>query len=382
MKNASLAAILATTGAFALLVPVSAFAQAAPAPATDSAPVAASAPSDQAPTPAAVAPAPAPEPLPWAGTSLYTTIATPTSNVFRGQNQSVDAAANYFIRLAPRWTFNKDWQLRGIIGGSVDVVEGINTGSTYTREFLVNDPSFTLFYTGIPKLPGGIRMLAGASLRLPLSKASWSQTLIASPGIAMQFAKPFESLGGDTLALVSIAYQHPFYLQTTPTTSDSLPYPRATFGGLGVNGVTDDQISGAGNTRDQFNVLAFLVQSWGHWSPGVFAFVSNAYPYNFRDLGLRQDNVSTFRARSASFFGAFLDYEVNAWLTPEVGYQMFRSALDADGTYGNPLWGRYQDMQIYVGANIQIDSLYKALRGDSGEAGVVRAARKPIAFAF
>ncbi len=381
MKNASIAALLSL-----VLAPSAAFAQAAPAPA----PAPASAqPANGTPTtsdqPAAApapAPAPAAAPLPWAGTSLYTTIATPTSNIFRGQNQSYDASANYFIRLAPRWTFNKEWQLRGIIGGSADVVEGINTGSTYTREFLLNDPNFTLFYMGIPKLPGGIKMLAGASLRLPLSKASWAQTLIASPGLAVQLAKPFESLGGDTLALVSFTYQHPFYVQTTPTTSDPLPYPRATFGGLGVNGATDDQLSGVANARDQFNMLAFLVQSWGHWSPGIFAFISNAYPYNFRDLGLRQDNVSSFRARSATFVGAFLDYELNAWLTPEIGYQMFRSAVDADGTYGNPFWGRYQEMQVYMGANIQLDSLYKALRGDGGEAGVVRASRRPVGLAF
>ena len=381
MKNASLAAILATTGAFALLVPVSAFAQAAPAPAPDSAPVAASAPSDQAPTPAAAA-APAPEPLPWAGSSMFAQFSVPTNEIFRGQQQTPDNSLNFWVRLQPRWKFNKQWQLRAAISGSGDIVEGVNTSTTYKHEFLLNDPVFTLFYTDIPKLPGDVKMLAGVTLRLPLSKTSWAQTLIAAPGLTMQFAKGFSSMGGDTLLVASGSYSRPIYQSLTPIAPDSLPYPRATYVAGQTGGLTDDQFTGSVNTRDGFSLVAFAVQTWGKWSPGLFLLESAALPYQLKDLSLNQTNVASYHIRSSTYFGAWLDYEVNDWFTPELGYQMSRSVLNSDGTWGNPFFGQYQDTQVYLGANIQLDSLYESLKGEGGQAGIVRAQKKPIGLSF
>lgn len=379
MKNASLAAVLSLV----LLAPAASMAQAAPAPTpapASASPSAATPGSSDQPAAAPAAAAPPAATNPWAGTSAYTTFAMPTSAIFQGQNQSPDVSVNYFVRVAPRYTINKEWQVRGNIGGSADVVEGINTGTTYGHEFVLNDPAFQLFYTGIPKLPGGVRMLAGVSLRLPLSKAAWAQTLLFSPGVATQFSKGFESMGGDTLLVASLGYQRPIYMSRTPTSQ--LPYPRATFVGPQTFGTSDDQFTGAVNVRDTFTLVAFAVQSWGKWQPGLFMFVNGQLPYGIKDLGLRQDNVNTWRARTSTYFGAFVDYEINDWFIPEVGYQMFRSVLDADGTYGNPLWGRNQEMQVYLGANIQLDVLYKVLKGDSAEGGVVRASRAPIALSF
>ena len=416
MKNASTAgfrslARLAPIASFAALAalaaPSVAFAQAAPTPSTPppasaaalapAAPVApaapdtiataatpapAAAPAEAAPPVPAPAPAPAEAPLPWAGSNMFGQFSFPTYGILRGQQQSPDDAVNFWFRLAPRWTLSPKWQLRGVLAGNGDVGEGINTGSTYKREFLFGDPIVTLFYMGIPKLPGGIRMLAGTSLRLPLSKASWAQTLIAAPGITTQFAKGFEAFGGETLVLVSGSYSHPFYQSVSPLTPNELPYARSTFVGAQATGFTADQISGIANARDVFSMVAFAVQTWGKWAPGVFMLASTAIPYTFKDLGMNQTNVATYHLRSSTFFGAWLDYEVNDWLTPELGYQMSRSLLDGDGTWGNPVFSRYQDTQVYLGANIQIDALYKALKGESAAAGVVRAMRRPIGLSF
>jgi len=57
----------------------------------------------------------------------------------------------------------------------------------------------------------------------------------------------------------------------------------------------------------------------------------------------------------------------------EVGYQFARSVLDEDGSYGNPIFSRYQDMRVYLGFNIGLDSLYKSFAGESAESGVIRA---------
>jgi len=375
MKNVSLAALLSLV----LAAPTAAFAQSAPAPVAAPAAAAATPGSKDQPAPAA-APKKEEAPNPWAGSSLYTTFSFPTSGIFRGQDQSPDNTLNYFVRVAPRYTINKNWQIRGNLGGTVDVVESLNTNTVYSHEFVWNDPSFQFFYTGLEKLPGGIKLVGGPTLRLPLSKASFAQTLLFSPGVTAQFSKMFESMGGQTMLVWSLGYQRPVYMSQTPTTD--LPYPRATYTGPQSAGTTDDQFTSAVNVRDSFSFIGFGVQTWGKWEPGFFLFVNGQLPYGLKDLGLRQDNVNAWRARTSTYFGLFLDYEVNDWFIPEVGYQMFRSVLDADGTYGNPFFGQYQDTQVYVGANIQLNVLWKEIKGEDVEGGVVRAARKPVGTAF
>ncbi len=373
MKNASLAALLSLS----LFCPAAALAQSAPAPAPGD-PASPTAPTS--PPPADQPAAPAPAANKWAGSSLYTTFSFPTYGIFRGQQLSPDEAVNYFVRVSPRYQLAKDWQLRAMLGGNVDIVEGINTGTTYAHEFVLSDPALQFFYQGLPKLPGGIRMGVAATVRLPLSKTSWAQGLIASPGLTTQLARPFSVLGGDALVLAQVGYQRPIYTQGTPTTSRS--YPTSTFKGFGSFGTADDQFTGAVNVRDSFSLLLLAVQSWGKWQPGIFLLATAQVPYNVKPLGLPQDNTTDWRVRGSTYFAAFLDYEVNDWLIPEIGVQMMRSVLDADGTYGNPFFSRYQDTQLYVGANVQLDVLYKSLTGDAGQGGVVRAARTPVGMRF
>jgi hypothetical protein len=70
---------------------------------------------------------------------------------------------------------------------------------------------------------------------------------------------------------------------------------------------------------------------------------------------------------------------VNSWLTPEVGYWLSRSVLNEAGQRGNQFFDRYQDMRVYVGANVAIDNVLKALEGGPADSGIVRAQnRKPI----
>ena len=85
----------------------------------------------------------------------------------------------------------------------------------------------------------------------------------------------------------------------------------------------------------------------------------------------RLENPSNIR--NGTYFSFWLDYEANSWLTPEIGYFMSRSLLRADGTYGNPFFDANQDMRVYLGANINIDNLAKAIEGGDAEGGVVRA---------
>ena len=91
------------------------------------------------------------------------------------------------------------------------------------------------------------------------------------------------------------------------------------------------------------------------------------------------DSFRPTSVRQTSYFSVWLDYQVNSWLTPEVGYWMSRAVLDEAGQRGNQFFDRYQDMRVYLGANVAIDNVMKALEGGPTEAGIVRAkARTPF----
>ena len=78
--------------------------------------------------------------------------------------------------------------------------------------------------------------------------------------------------------------------------------------------------------------------------------------------------------RQTHYFSAWLDYNVNSWLTAEVGVWNSTSAITGAGTRANPLFNQYADTRVYLGASFQLDNLVKAIQGGSeGEGGVVRA---------
>jgi hypothetical protein len=82
--------------------------------------------------------------------------------------------------------------------------------------------------------------------------------------------------------------------------------------------------------------------------------------------------------RQSTFFAGWVDYNPVGWLTLEVGYQMGRSVLDGDGTYGNPVYGQYQDWRAYLSANIVLDKFFDAIRGGAGGGGgVIRTQNTP-----
>ena len=57
-------------------------------------------------------------------------------------------------------------------------------------------------------------------------------------------------------------------------------------------------------------------------------------------------------------------------LTVEAGYSLTRSLLDADGTYGDPFFARYQDWRVYLSASVVLDRLFDGR--PHPERGIVR----------
>jgi hypothetical protein len=187
-------------------------------------------------------------------------------------------------------------------------------------------------------------------------------------------------LGGDFTGIITASYARPLYAATTPETTDPFPYQRSC-GFDAASSSCANQGSGRANVRDNLAFTFVLSQTWGKWNPSLFFRSTHAFPYQFKEVTGSATAQGTPGVRNLGYFAAALDYSLNDWFTPEVGYQMSRALLSDDGTYGNPIFSNYQDARIYIGANIQLDSLYKSVAGAGGSAGVVRAKnRTPILF--
>jgi hypothetical protein len=316
-----------------------------------------------------------PKPRPFAGTQVFVQTAMSTATVFKGQQQDYNPTVDAAAYLLPRYTLSDTFQLRGRL---LFYYEFTNSDTTATRnEPRFSDTTLQLYYKKIPAV-AGFKPLLAANLGVPTSSESRARTMVVAPGATLQISRGVEHvLGGELLFLFASAYSHPIYRSNTPEIRGSAPYSFSCAGGNNCS----DQLSGVFNTSDSLSYTALVAGEWGKWSPALFYLGSSSWAYQGKaptnpidgtpvesPAGARPTNV-----RQASYFSAWLDYNANSWFTAEVGYSLFRTALDEDGTRGNPFFGRYQDMRVYIGANFNIDNIMKELEGGQTDAGIVRA---------
>ena len=334
-------------------------------------------------TPGVDAPATAPEEpkakpkaRPWAGTNLANYNSVSTATIFKGQQQDYNPTVDTSLWLLPRYTFNDAFQLRGRL---IFNYEFTNSDTTATKnEPRFSDTTIQLFYKKIPAIPGGIKPNVALNMAFPTSPESRARTMVVTPGATLQLSKAFEHvLGGEVMLISSLVYSHPLYRSTTAEVRTPFPYSRQCVAGGGCQ----DQLSGTMNPSDSLAYILIVVGEWGKWAPGLAYFGTSQWAYKPTEAvnpvsGAPLESPAGFRpqtVRQSSYFSAWLDYQVNSWLTPEVGYWMSRSVLDESGQRGNQFFDRYQDMRVYLGANIAIDNILKALEGGPADAGIVRA---------
>lgn len=324
----------------------------------------------------------APKPRPFAGSQIFLQNSMSTTTFVQDQQQYANPTIETAAFILPRYTINKDWQLRARTTISYEYT---NSDTTQTRnEIRFGDTGLQLFYRGIPAF-AGIKPQIAVGLTAPTSPESRARTMIVSPALSVQLAKSFEKFIGDgELDLLFIgSYSHPFYTNTTAGIRGDAPYQRQCAGGLGCS----DQLTGAANASDILSWSGIIATSWGPISPALWFNMSHQFVYTFKDQAVplqpgnpnssatvnpgRLTDAST--VRNATYFSFWVDVEATHWLTAEVGYFMSRNLLRADGTYGNPFFDRNQDMRVYLGANINLDNLAKAIEGEGGDGGVIRA---------
>jgi hypothetical protein len=335
-----------------------------------------------APAPAPAEPVKKPAPRPWAGTNVANYTSASTATFFKGQQQDYNPTVETAFWFLPRFAISEAFQLRGRLIFNYELT---NSDTTVTK----NEPRFSdaflqLFYRKIPALPGGIKPMVALNVGLPTSPESRARTMVVAPGATFQLSKGFEHvLGGEVTLISSLLYSHPFYRYTTPELRTPLAYAPQCVGGAGCQ----DQLSGVMNPSDSLSYFFIVVGEWGKWAPGVAYFGTSNWVYSPKEAanpvdGTPLESPVGFRpssVRQSSYFSFWLDYQVNSWLTPEVGYWLSRSVLNEAGQRGNQFFDRYQDMRVYVGANVAIDNVLKALEGGPADSGIVRAQnRKPI----
>jgi hypothetical protein len=275
------------------------------------------------------------------------------------------------IALRPRWNLGAGFQLRG--GWNYNY-EFTNSDTTTTRnEPRFTDPFFSLFYNRIPRV-AGFKFQPSVTVSLPVSPESRARTVIFTPSVAMQISRGVEHvLGGDLLFVGSVSFNHPLYQYTTPGIRGEPQFPPQCYA---ENGMADmsctSQLSGLFNVSNAVVYGLTVVGEWGAWSPGLSLSYTSSWAY--RSSTGPQD---TPNVRQTSNFSFWLDWNATPWFTLELGYSLLRPVLDADGTYGNPLWAPYQQPSVYLLGNVVLDTLYNALRGGAGAGGVIRTQNRP-----
>jgi hypothetical protein len=335
------------------------------------------APASDAPTTSAPEPPKKPAPRPFAGSALFITSSMTTGTVFKGQTRDWNPTAEANLWLLPRYAINDAFQLRGRAIVSYEYTNSDVT--TYRNEPQLSDTTVQLFYRKIPKLPLGIQPAVAFNAGIPTSKLSRARTMVFTPGATLQLAKPFEKiLGGEGLILGSVIYSHPIYQSRNAEVVD--PRPPGALSCVGGNNCSD-LLSGTLNPSDTLSYSLLLSMEWGNWNPALFYSGGSQWTYKPKEVSYgdkpvgRPEGFEPTSVRQTHYFSAWVDYNVNSWLTAEVGFWNSTSALNAAGQRANIVFNRLGgDTRVYLGASIQLDNLVKTIQGGSeGEGGVVRA---------
>lgn len=149
---------------------------------------------------------------------------------------------------------------------------------------------------------------------------------------------------------------------------------------LGGSSCVDTLGNGGLNTADALSYTLMIAPNWGKWTPALFYLGRSEFLYSGKQADFNGQPVqppagfTPSTTRQSHYFSAWLDYEVNTWLTAEVGYFMGRTATNGNGSYANPFFDQYQDTRVYLGVNIAPDTLIQQITGKGkGDGGIVRA---------
>lgn len=309
----------------------------------------------------------------FAGSQAWFQTSTNIGALNKGLNQDYNPTVQSFLSLSPRFAINADWQVRARIGVNYEWTDSDTTSTRHVAQ--LTDTSLQLFYNAIPRF-FGVKAQVAPFVVLPTSDASNTRTMRLQPGLLTQLSRGFELPGEASLfAIANASYQRPLYSYTTPGIDNERAPGTVQCLASDTDPSCQNQLSGLASPRDILAWTLILVGSWGDFSPGLAFQMSHQFPYKFskEDPRITVQTEAPNGVRVFSSFSVWLDYTPLPWFTAELGYSFSRQLLNGNAQWGNVIWDKYQDGQLYLGFNFGLDTLYKTLTGDADEeGGVVR----------
>lgn len=284
-------------------------------------------------------------------------------------NTSAQPTVDFTFYFRPRWTFSRNFQIRGLLVGSVEMTDTAFTTTSYKNQWLFSDPSVDFYFTGLPTF-AGFKVNLAIRTTFPLSLTSQAQTRIMGLGAVVNIARPIHHVLGGNLNLgITAGYLHPFYEYTTPGLS-GFPYARNCAPAQPGDASCTGQAGGSFNVANAFSFIFSAQLEWTRFNISTFMWVTDNLLYS-ANPGYGSNlsaiaNPST--VRDSEFFLFSMEYTPNNWLGIEAGYFMTRSFLNGAGQIGNPIWDPYQDSRVYMGLNFTLDRLFEAVTGTGSHA--------------
>lgn len=278
-----------------------------------------------------------------AGSAVALTTAANLQTFAPSQQLTHNPAVTTAFVVTPRVNLLKGLAATARFGFSYDWTN--NDFTKTEHEPLLLDTTVGVNYLGLPALPWGSRLSLTAGLTLPTSKVSRARTMLVTPSANVQMWHVFSDiLGGRLITAAGGGYQHAFYRYTTPGIVDDQPYAPQCFG---ADLTCVEQASGLANISDVLSWNVAVVGQWSFVAPGVAFGLDHQFPHQF-DGVVSPVDVDPSTVRVASSFDVWTDFFLPAGVTARVGYTFTRDVLAGDGRFGNPVFDRYQDGQLYA----------------------------------
>lgn len=264
------------------------------------------------------------------------------------------------LTLLPRFWLGRGFQLRADLSLSRTFYDADTTTTRPGVRF--SDPWLALWFHGIPSF-ADFHPAVSVGLGFPMSEESQARTLLLSTSVSGQLAWWRRVSSVTLFARLSFGWQHQFYEYTTPGVRTS---PSSAI----CSGSGCDAIVGYMSITDYFSASLTLAPRWRYFSPGT----------SFRYTVARAASLATStyggsaeKTHAFSTFAVWLEFIPTPPVSLLLSYNVSRSVLDADGTYGNPFYAPNHDTAVWFTVALRVDEIAALLRHErTGPGGVVR----------
>ena len=306
----------------------------------------------------------------WQGTQIDLSLVTTLATLAPSLRTVPDPYVAFGVRLRPRYYLSQHFQLRASWNLTTELTNSDTTSTLH--EPRASDPTLSLWFHGTPAFLGA-RTSFFAGVQFPVSPESRADSLILGTGFGVQFARRFDGALGRLDLIGRVGAYKAFHQFTAPGIRGDFPYSRTCGSGTTATSCGGSATGAGYNTSHAVYANLTVAPRWGWFSPGLLLAWSTSWSYAPPESSRYLPDDPT-NASQSTRFAFWLDFIPSAWVTLELGYQLSRKILDADGSYGNPFFSSHGDSLLYVNATFSPEEVVRAVRGEPrGPGGIYRA---------